>query len=560
MLPLAEISRPDGREAVNRLAEAACRVEQLVLDAASPAPRPFRQTSQLLSEMCKAVRGALYGFLDVLGADDLLQAQELQRAAQAQLDSATQQIPALARAQDNLLLLMSSSESQLLDLLTHRLLESPERGLIGADQLGQAAAKAIIGEFEQPVDGIGLGALWSTVVAETLFDYDRFCSIARTLYSLISGQNTFDSLAIDPAWLDRHRRALIAFIDSGELLQNMISTAPHDRAVVRSLLLYVQDIFEGACKHFAATILAVIGTKPYDQAMTGRSAPLVHHVNDNPTTRMLAEGLLGRLRNSSGHYDFEVRGDLVVLDPGPNELPMSGPTFTNELLYFTESAMALCLAFEIALAQRGTPTPPLQEHSLLSPTHVVRLMLASSGLSDVSIAVVEDLIFVEGTGQLSSPIATVGGLLTALPDNLATLIIEWDEGGQNRVLNVPLALARLYSLQSDEFDRELAFMELCCLTTLDGSPFMTQAGFRHSVALKAGSVVKSAPLEMASMFRRLRDLAARTGDDHCAEVLRLVMRVQRLLAQGEVAEPAATRALDELSEWERTPVTQVFAE
>jgi len=61
--------------------------------------------------------------------------------------------------------------------------------------------------------------------------------------------------------------------------------AQHDRAAVRSVLLFVQDVYEGACKHFAATILAQLGTRTYAESMAERrTAPLVHHVRDNAMT------------------------------------------------------------------------------------------------------------------------------------------------------------------------------------------------------------------------------------------------------------------------------------
>jgi len=151
-------------------------------------------------------------------------------------------------------------------------------------------------------------------------------------------------------------------VDSSDTLHNMLAAAQHDRAAVRSVLLFVQDIYEGTCKHFAATILAQLGTRTYAESTAARrTAPLVHHVRDNAMTRSLAEGLLGPLRNAIGHNDYAVRDGSVVLEPGPFETVMTDVQFADAALLFTESAMALSLAFEIALVQRGTATQPVEE-------------------------------------------------------------------------------------------------------------------------------------------------------------------------------------------------------
>jgi hypothetical protein len=561
--PLAAMSRPDGGGAVGELIQARCRVEQLVLDASVPMRRPYREVGKVLASIVNLIRDSLFGFLEVLGADDPVAAESGRKSAQAQLDVATGRLGDLSRAIDDLLLVVSSDHGSLLELLSRRLVDAPQTGILGADQAGHATVQRVIGASEQPAAGVGLGVLWGAAVAQVVYDYDRFSGVASVLYQLMAGPGAFAVLAADSAWRQRHEKALVALLDSSDMVERMLSVAPHDRATVRSLLLFVQDVFEGACKHFAATILAQTGSRTYADLMDGRrSAALVHQVNDDPSTQPLAEGLLGRLRNSSGHYDFEVRNELIILDPGPREVVRTAEEFTDDLLYFVESAAALCLAFEIALAQRGTPTVITGGHPLLTPEYVLRLMATAAGLWDVRVTMMADTIAVVGTGALEAPFSTAGALLTAIPERVAVLSLVWDVDGRLRELVVPVPLARSY-LQVDETDtfaKELAFMELGCMTTLDGQPFYTPAAFRHSVALKAGAVVKATPTERGRRFRILRELAIRVGDLHCAEVLRLITRVQRLMVQGEVAEPDALQALDELSAWESTPVSEVFVE
>lgn len=395
-----------------------------------------------------------------------------------------------------------------------------------------------------------------------LFDYDRYCAVASSLYQLIAGPGAFDSLAADPVWRQRHEQALTALLETSDTLQRTLSVASHDRAVVRFLLLFVQDVFEGACKHFAATILAQIGPRTYAALMDmQRSAALIHQVNDQPRTRTLSEGLLGSLRNSSGHYDFDVRGELVVLNPGPREEAYTAEAFTDELLYFVESAAALCLAFEIALMQRGLPTATPAGHPLLAPDYVLRLLATAAGLKNVDVIIEASEVSVVGTGAVASPIPTVGALLTIIPETIETLTFTWDDGERLRQLAVPLSLARAHmKLEPESFEKELAFIELCRMTTLNGQPYYTLEAFRHWVALQAGAAVKAPPIQSGQRYRVLRALATRVGDLHCAEVLRLVTRARRLIAQNEQVDPEALTALDELSAWESTPVTDIFAE
>lgn len=561
--PLSALSRPEGRGAIDELLAAAQAVEQLVLDAAVARPRPYRRIGQVLSEVCCLVRDCLYGFLDASGADTLLLAQELGRTAQASLDAAAARLPELTRARADLNQLMLSDDDEFLELLAQRVVEGTAEGILGADRLGRDVVRRVITVVEKPREGVGLGMLWAATYAQILFDYDRFCSLAATLYRrLLARSGPFDDLVADAEWRDRHQRALTKLVDSADTLKNMLAIAQHDRAAVRAVLLFVQDIYEGACKHYAATILAQLGTRTYAEFMKARHrAPLIHHVHDNAATRALAEGLLGPLRNASGHNDYDVRDGLVVLEPGSTETVLSDVQFADEALLFTESAMALSLAFEIALAQRGASTQTQTDQSLLSSDQVVRLLVASAGLSDVAIDVASEVVAITGTGALHSPMPTVGALLLALARTAMTLILTWHEHERSRVLCVPLDVARAHAeMQADSLEQELAFIELCSMTRLDGKPFLTRAGFRHSVALKAGAVIRGTPRECGSRFRTLRTLATRVGDHHCAETLRLVTRFQRLVAQNQVLEAAAADAVNELSRWEQQTVANPFVE
>jgi len=438
--PLAILSRPEGRDAISDLLAAAQALEQLVLDAAVPRLRPYRRIGLILSDVCHLVRDSLMGFLDALGADTLLLAQGLGKAAQENLDAATARLPALHRARSDLDQLMSSEDDGFLELLSRRIAEGNTQGILEGDRLGREVVQRIIGPAEEPTEGSGLGVLWASTFAQVFLDYDRFCSLAATLYRLLAVPGPFDALVLDAEWRGRHQRALTAVVDSSDTLHNMLAVAQHDRAAVRSVLLFVQDIYEGACKHFAATILAQLGTRTYAASMAAarRTAPLVHHVRDNAMTCSLAEGLLGPLRNASGHNDYAVRDGSVVLEPGPTETAMTDVQFTDAALLFTESAMALSLAFEIALVQRGASTQPENGQSLLSPDRVVRLLMASSGLSDVFVEVTSEAAVIAGRGTVASPMTLIAAVLPALPESVTTLSLEWEADSHTRVLSVPV--------------------------------------------------------------------------------------------------------------------------
>lgn len=559
---LAAVSRPEGRDAVKDLLPAVQALEQLVLDAAVPRLRPYRRIGLVLADVCHLIRNSLMGFLDALGADTLLLAQERGKAAQRHLDAATARLPALHRARRDLEQLMSSEDDGFLALLSWRIAEGNAEGILEADRLGHEVVQRIIGPAEEPTEGSGLGVLWVSTIAQVLLDYDRFCALAEKLYRLLAAPGPFDALVNDAEWRGRHQRALTAIVDSSDTLQNMLAVAQHDRAAVRSVLLFVQDLYEGACKHFAATILAQLGKKTYAEYLAAqRTTPLVHHVRDNAKTCSLAEGLLGPLRNASGHNDYAVGDGSVVLEPGPGETVMTDAQFADAALLFTESAMALSLAFEIALVQRGASTQPENGQSLLSPERVVRLLMTSSGLSDVFVEVTSDAVVISGRGTVALPMMLTAAALPALPETVTTLSLGWQEGSRTRVLTVPLDLARAHSrLPGGTLEQELALIELCSTTMLDDDHYLTRVGFRHFVARKAGSAVSSTPQEFGTMFRTLRQLSTRVGDHHCAEVLRLATRVQRLAAQDEVAEPAALQAVEELLQWEQQPIARPFAD
>lgn len=490
----------------------------------------------------------------------LLDAQAAGREAQRLLDAATERLPELGDAYAELNALTSSTGDEFFELVALRVIAGTTEGFLGADRLGRDVVRRIIGTSEAPSDGVGLGVLWASTYAQILFDYDRFCSLAATLYRLLQRPGAFDALATDDDWRSGHEDAHTKLADAGDTLQNMLAVAKHDRAAVRAILLYVQDIFEGACRHFAATILAHLGTGTYADHMANRQKrPLVHYLRDNATSHDLAVGLLGPLRNASGHNDYEIRDGFIVLGRGEAETILSDVAFADSALLFTESAIALSLTFEIALAQRGTPTSVIHSQSLLSPETALRLLIASAGLSDVEVHISPEVITVTGWGTLESPLPSVGALLLVLPEAASQLTLMWQVSERSRRLNVPLDLARAHArCEPDSIEQELASMELAHMTTLDGAPYLTLAGLRHSVALKAGAVVKATPQEFGIRFRLLRDLCTRVGDDDFAETLRLVMRAQRLIAMNEPADAQTAEAVDRLLGWEQQRVARPF--
>jgi len=560
--PLAKVSKPEGRDALGDLLVAARAVEQLVLDTSVPQPRPYLRLGRILFEVCSLVRDSLYGFLDACGAETLLDAQAIGREAQRNLDAAADQLPLLGSAYDELEQLTSSSDEGFFELVAVRVIAGTSEGFLGADRLGHDVVKRIIGDAEEPREGVGLGVLWASAYAQILFDYDRFCALAAKLYQLLQAPGAFDTLLADNDWRTWHQDSHTKLADAGETLHSMLEAAQHDRHAVRAVLLFVQDIFEGACRHFAATILAHLGTGTYAEHMEHRAKrPLVRYLHDNPTSRDLADGLLGPLRNASGHNDYELRDGLIVLDRGQSETILSDVEFADAALLFTESAMALSLAFEVALLQRGVPTSIEHSQSLLSPEAMLQLLVASSGLSNVDVDLSTDVVTVSGWGILASPMATVGALQLALPETATTLVLTWHEPERTRSLRVPIELARKHArYEAGSIEHELSFIELVRMTTLDGERFMTSNGFRHLIAMKAGAVVKGTPQEFGLRFRMLRDLSARVGDHEFAETLRLVMRAQRLIAMKEPADAATTQAVDELLAWEQQRVPNSFVE
>lgn len=560
--PLAKVSKPSGADAIGELLDAARAIEQLVLDTSVPQPRPYLRVGRILYEVCSLVRDSMYQFLDASGAPTLLDAQRIGREAQRQLDLAAERLPLLAAARNELDQLTSATDDGFFELVARRVIAGTTEGFLGADRLGHDVLQHIIGDSEEPAEGVGLGVLWASIYAQILFDYDRFCSLAAALYGLLQVPGAFDALATDDEWRTWHKDAHTKLADAGENLQNMLAVAQHDRAAVRAVLLYVQDIYEGACRHFAATILAHLGTGTYADHMQNREKrPLLQYLRDNAASHDLAAGLLGPLRNASGHNDYEIRDGQIVLGRGKSEIVLSDVEFADAALLFTESAAALSLAFEVALLQRGIPTAVEHDRSLLSPEAMLQLLVASAGLSDVDVHLSTDTAAITGWGTLVSPMATVGALLLALPESTSTLMLTWHETERRRCLKVPLALARAHArCESGSLEKELAFIELVHMTRLDDERFLTRDGFRHTIALKAGAVVNGTPQEFGIRFRLLRNLCLRVGDDRFAETLRLVMRAQRLIAMKEPADGATTQAVDELLAWEQQRVPNAFIE
>jgi hypothetical protein len=313
------------QEHLDALLSAALAVDQLVADSPPTQPRPWTRPGRLLHEGGSRLSTGLYGFVDAMAASTLLDAQRIQAEAQAQLDAAASSATALDRSVSELRKLFELSSGKFVEALAERVhgmvaTVSPdgEMSLLETDRAAAERVRQIVGD-EHVVEGVGLGVLWMTALAEVIYDYDEFLSTASGTYALLRDSTRFQELPLMDEWQQNATRARRSMVDASTALDAMLAAARHETAQARGMLLFAQDMTEGAGKHYLATLVAITGRKSYSSLVGSDAGALLNTARQHASLRQIVRGIDPALRRASAHLDFEVRQNAVVLQPGPHE-------------------------------------------------------------------------------------------------------------------------------------------------------------------------------------------------------------------------------------------------
>jgi hypothetical protein len=560
---LAALAAAD-REDLVAILSAGRVVDQLLADSSLTQPRPWTRPGRLLHEGVAQLSAGLYRFVDAMAASTLLDAQRIQAEAQAELDAAALSAAALGRSVSDLSSLFDLSSETFVQALATRVQDMVEAvstggslSLLDVDRALVARVHQLVGD-EPVADGVGLGVLWATALAEVIFDYDEFVSTASGIYALLRASGGFDGLHRTTAWQENQARARRSMMGASTALDAMLAAARHDTAEVRGMLLFAQDLIEGAGKHCLATLLAVTGGRSYGSLMAYDAGRLLNNARQQARLTHLVDGVDPAFRRASAHLDFEVREQTVVLQPGPHEQILDATQFFDRLLHLTESLHAVSTAIEVRILQAGG-TLDLAGLELLATEDLVKLVLVSAGLEGVEVRIDGDTLLANAAGVLDDALSIVAAFMPIMPTQLQGVHMTWGTPGRTRTLVVPLNIMRPYlSAPEDSFEKTLRFWELTSAALLDDHPILRREGLRKLAALSAAESVGLPITELIKRVRSIRETVTRIGDEDCAEVLRSFIRFLRHRAMGEDHDPEDLGALRRIDTWGKARIKEPF--
>lgn len=550
---LKDSAREIGDDA--QLGRALHRLAQLASDAAVPQLRPWTTIGSQLHIAVRTLEFAAQTFLDAFVAPTLREAQDIAVRGQSLLDAAADQASIFSRSMDRQNRINETDADHAFEAIADLIMQDQKDGdsILTLDERGKEVARSIIPPEEELAPGSGLTALWASVYVDALLDAETFTRSAKTLYLALRGSTRLREIAEGATWKTNESSAWEAIQDSSRTLEVMLANARHETSSVRATLLFVQDTTEGPQKHLVATLLAATGKQSYDTFMRKDAGDLLQQAEQRFSGLGTFGSFTRSMRNASAHMDFLTEGERVSLRPGPYETTLSAADFGDCALRFLEDYLALQLATTLALLQDG-----VHVHSG-DPALVAKVVLAANGLTRAEISVADRSLTIQGTGTLTHPISTIGALVALFPEATGQLSIKAVDGDRVTILESSLApfTRRAAPANEDEIAQQLHFIEGCAKTSINSIPFMSQASYRHALAIYAGQALKDdRPIPR---LRVLRATAENLSDVHFAALLTHVMRATRLLATGQALDSATKAALDEMAALEATPVPSPLA-
>lgn len=535
------------------LALALDRINRLVASTSTPQLRPMSTIGRRLHEATTLLKSAVNVYLDAFVAPTLREAQDLARTGQDRLDDAAAKAADFADALDRQDRLSSASVDDALDIMAALLASTDEGSVLALDVRGERLARSVIPADEPLVGGSGLTASWVDIYVVPFLDSEAFTLKAQRTYAAMRWHPRLADLAHSPSWRKNHERASRVMLDSSHALEALLAGARHDLASARAILLFIQDVTEGAQKHLLATLLDVSTGRPYDRMMRRDAADLIQQAIQGIKSPAITRSTTKALRNASAHNSFRVHDDAITLSPGPHETTLTADEFGDAVLAAVEDILALQLALALSLNQGDLEdTPPDPELS-------IRILLAASGLRNATVGHDLDCLTIRAQGDLHDPVPLLGAILGIYgkATRCVTVVTERADGEITTLTADPQPfLAHAATDERDTVLRQLHFSEGCLAATINGKPIIELSTYRHAIAIYAGQALQEA--HPIPSLRTLRRSAERTGDLHLVQLLTSLMRASRLLAAKQPLDPPTQQALDELATLESTPIAKPF--
>ncbi|MEU2500263.1 hypothetical protein ACPCC5_27285 [Streptomyces pseudogriseolus] len=542
---------PEGLEAV--LTEF---IELRDLVHGADARRPFGVLVKALRELVDELQSMISAYLTALLASTPLQAERQATLAQQHLDRAAGligqsgdiavSVGQLSRERDpvqmqSLLLTRALQAYQASDLL--------ELEAAGRDKLQVITSSRGV---------LGSGLLFATthVLAQHLFDPDRFCEVLSRSYTLLrSNPAVLEKLAATPVFKEDFERAVLELFDGSLEAAHTVDNAVHTRQAGRALLGVAASLVEGPGRVVAAVLLLACGRKSasYANLRHEMGTKLVNTVQEESALQGLLDGLDSDLRTGRAHALAHYEQDAVVIERKSKTRRVEWGDVINGVFQGIESVLACQLAMLQMLGELGHNNFGLNDlwHTLgITNEQMVATFLSAMKYQDIVITADGANWHIEARGESDIPLPVVVIMLQPyLPQSVNELVFTAHRGNATHVLSGPVDPWRELSKAPVDSDvQQIAFLRAHLSWIFDGVPWLSTAYVRWWTAVQASHTLDAIPSIAVARLRSLRELARAAQDDTLAWALTGVIRRARLGVDGD-----ARAELSQLGAWCNPP-------
>jgi hypothetical protein len=542
----------------------ATRVSQLRSDVHSaPKLRPWVGAWAAAEASSERLSFALGRFVEVGGANTIIEAQRAAREGQEALNDAASPI---SRQAKELALVQAvaaaSTVEEALGIYGQQVFAKAQaRDLLSLDREAVEHYRRITRSDGEPPAGTGLGLSLLVGHLESTHNMMRFWRVAETAFlRLTSRPDGFERLVARRDWHDDFKMSLLRLYDASVGLAGTLASARHARHEVDALLTAAHSLIEGTAKRLMAGLFIGTAGGKYEDARTWDATELIRRLHDVGLADLL-EGVDHTIRVAEAHDEFHLEGDHVVFTGRSAQYPrLSVPELVDRVLAAEESIAALVAATYCACISVGGSAPDINpvDDLAIGTDGVLSLLAALNGMADAEILLEPPWLKIRGTVELSArSMPIVGSMLPYIPDSFDRLTLDGGAEHERHVLAGPLGNLRR-AADAEGLDKALAYTQAWSEWTLDDHPVVSTVQVRKMSAVRAMQTMAGGDVRSAiATLRSIRRLAMDLGDDELAETMVQSMQWVRDASIGLLGDRSA-RLPGRLDEWATTAVPNPF--
>ncbi|WP_159807534.1 hypothetical protein [Cellulomonas citrea] len=510
--------------AVRRIAETRAKLRSI------DGRRPLLVQLEILRRLNHQTEGICKSYLAALEASSPIEAQRHAEKAQSEIDQLTDGLAVFNRTRSAADALEGEGDlGGTLERLFEALRELyPGLKMTELDTLGRARFSEITGV--EAVLGTGTATLGAELAAAVHLDPKRF----RRVLGLVAGlmhdnQEAFAAVVSDEHVRRDVRGATTLALEAYAQLALLIPSAPTEEAAFRQIIKLYKNLFEDVMAPLVAVMLLTTGTatKPYGKLISEDAADIARRALAADRLKYTLAGVQPGYRNAESHggNSYHLEGGEAVFELRAFGTRVAIDVVVDDCFALVESLLALQVAInnEISLLGYDDHQPDDLGYFQPSKQQLVEFLLRDQHIVADGVDLSLEVWTLRLREQPAPLLAIAGGLDGQAPDAVRRFVVENVVSGLRQVLEIDRA-ALQEMLSIDEGERAWRSIVALAGCQLDGRPLLDGGTLRCAVAAVGIEALIGNRLDRIPRLRRVRELAARSGDGEAAGLLVAAIR------------------------------------